>query len=114
MGDDWVYIWSARVLADTGHVVYAGWATAIVGWQLYLGAVFIKLFGFSFTAVRASVVLLALICAALLHRIFLRLGLGDWNASIATLSVVLSSVFLPLATTFMSDVPGLFAILVCL
>jgi dolichyl-phosphate-mannose--protein O-mannosyl transferase len=44
----------------------------------------------------------------------LRLGLGDWNASIATLSVVLSSVFLPLATTFMSDVPGLFAILVCL
>jgi hypothetical protein len=114
VGDDWVYIWSARVLADTGHVVYAGWATAIVGWQLYLGAFFIKLFGFSFTAVRASIVLLSLICAALLHRIFLRLGLGDWNASIATLSVVLSSVFLPLATTFMSDVPGLFAILVCL
>ena len=30
VGDDWVYIWSARVLADTGHVVYAGWATAMV------------------------------------------------------------------------------------
>ena len=114
VGDDWAYIWSARVLAGTGHVVYAGWATTILGWQLYLGAFFIKLFGFSFTAVRASIVLLSLIGTALLHRIFLRLGLGDWNASIATLSVVLSSIFLPLATTFASDVPGLFAVLVCL
>jgi hypothetical protein len=114
VGDDWAYIWSARVLAAAGHVVYAGWSTAILGWQLYLGAFFIKLFAFSFTAVRASIILLSLICAALLHRIFLRLGLGEWNASIATLSVVLSSIFLPLATTFLSDVPGLFAVLVCL
>ena len=52
--------------------------------------------------------------AALLHRIFLRMGLGDWNASVATLSIVLSPLFLPLATTFMSDVPGMIAVLVCL
>lgn len=114
IGDDWAYIWSAKVLADTGHVVYAGWGAMILGWQLYLGAIFIKLFGFSFTAVRASIVLLSLISAALLHRIFLRLGIGEWNASIATLSIVLSPIFLPLATTFLSDVPGLIAIELCL
>ncbi len=114
VGDDWAYIWSAKALFDTGHVVYAGWATAMLGWQLYLGALFIKIFGFSFTAVRASVEMLSLISAALMHRIFVRLGVGEWNASIATLSVVLSPIFLPLATTFLSDVPGLLAVLVCL
>ena len=114
MGDDFAYIWSAKVLAETGHVVYEGWATAMLTWQLYLGALFIKLFGFSFTVVRASVVLVSLMSAAILHRIFLRMGLGDWNASIATLSIVLSPLFLPLATTFMSDVPGMLAVLVCL
>jgi hypothetical protein len=114
MGDDFAYIWSAKVLAETHHVVYTGAATAMLTWQLYLGALFIKLFGFSFTVVRASVVLVSLMSAAILHRIFLRMGLGDWNASVATLSIVLSPLFLPLATTFMSDVPGMIAVLVCL
>ena len=114
MGDDFAYIWAAKVLAATGHVVYTGAATAMLTWQLYLGALFIKLFGFSFTVVRASVTLVSLMSTAMLHRIFLRMGLGDWNASIVTLSIVLSPLFLPLATTFMSDVPGLMAVLVCL
>lgn len=114
MGDDFAYIWSAKVLAETGHVVYVGWAAMMLAWQLYLGALFIKLFGFSFTVVRASVVLVSLMSTAILHRIFIRMGLGDWNASVATLSIVLSPLFLPLATTFMSDVPGMMAVLVCL
>jgi hypothetical protein len=46
--DDWSYIWTARVLANTGHLTYNGWATAMLGWQVYLGALFIKLFGFSY------------------------------------------------------------------
>jgi hypothetical protein len=29
--DDWSYIWTARVLADTGHLTYNGWATAMLG-----------------------------------------------------------------------------------
>ena len=55
--DDWSYVQSARVLAQTGHIVYNGWATAMLGWQLFLGALFAKLFGPSFTAIRAATVL---------------------------------------------------------
>ena len=113
MNDDWSYIWSARVLANTGHVVYNGWATAMLGWQLYLGALFIKLFGFSFTAVRASTLVVAMASVALLQRIFVRLGAREWNATLATLTIALSPLFLAVTFSFMSDIAGLFTLLVC-
>ena len=59
VNDDWSYIWSARVLADTGHLIYNGWGAMPLGWMAYLGALFIKLFGFSFTVARSSVYCLA-------------------------------------------------------
>jgi Dolichyl-phosphate-mannose-protein mannosyltransferase len=114
MNDDWSYIKSARVLAQTGHIVYNGWATAMLGWQLLLGALFIKFFGPSFTAVRASTLLVALATAFLVHRTFVRAGVSSRNATVGTLCLVLSPLFLPLALSFMTDVGGLFCIILCL
>ncbi len=114
MIDDWSYIKSAQVLAATGHIVYNGWATAMLGSQLYLGALFIKLFGSSFTAVRASTILVALGTTFMAHRTLVRAGVNSRNASVATIALVLSPLFLPLALSFMSDVDGLFCIILCL
>ncbi|MBB5318911.1 ArnT family glycosyltransferase [Tunturibacter empetritectus] len=111
--DDWSYVWSARVLADTGHVVYNGWGAMMLGWQLYLGALFIKLFGFSFTAARISVLIVSIGTVVLIQRLFLRFGISQWNATIATLTIALSPLFLPLAYSFMSDVPSFFCLIVC-
>lgn len=111
--DDWSYIWSARVLAQTGHIAYNGWGAMMLGWQLYLGALFIKLFGFSFGASRASVLVVALLTSWLMQRVLVRCGCGEWNASIATLTVSLSPVYLPLAFSFMSDIPAFFCLLLC-
>ena len=113
LDDDFSYIWTAKALADTGHVVYNGWATAMLGWQVYLGALFIKLFGFSFTAARASIVLVGMATAALLQRLFVRVGLTEWNATWATLTLSLSPLVLPLTVSFMTDVPGFLVILAC-
>jgi hypothetical protein len=52
--DDWPYILMARKLLATGHFAYNGWAAPMIGWQLYLGAAFAKVFGSSMTAVRMS------------------------------------------------------------
>jgi hypothetical protein len=112
--DDFAYVRSAKALADTGHLVYFGWSSAMLGWQLALGALFIKLFGTSFTAARASILLVALVTAILLQRTFVRLGLRETNASFATLTLVLSPLFIPLSFSFMSDIPGLFAIVLSL
>jgi Dolichyl-phosphate-mannose-protein mannosyltransferase len=112
--DDWSYIWTARVLANTGHLTYNGWATAMLGWQVYLGALFIKLFGFSFTVVRFSVLVLSLLCAALMQRCFVRSGASEGTASIATLTLVLSPLFLPEEWIFMTDIPSLFVLVLCI
>jgi hypothetical protein len=112
--DDWSYVKSARVLAQTGHIVYYGWATPMLGWQLFLGALFVRLFGPSFTAIRASTLLIALVTAFLTQRIMVRAGVSSRNATIGTLAFVLSPLFLPLALSFMTDIGGLFCIALCL
>jgi hypothetical protein len=113
LDDDWSYVWSARVLADTGHIVYNGWATAMLGWQLYLGALFFKIFGFSFFVARVSVLIVAVATILLVQRLFVRLGVNEWNATVGTLMIALSPTFLSVAFTFMSDVPGFFCIVLC-
>ena len=100
-------------MALTGHISYSGGETPMLGWQLYFGALFIKLFGFSFTAVRFSTAVLAIGTAFLLQRIGMRAGLNSWNAALATLIFVLSPLYFPYAFTFMSDVSGVLCILVC-
>ena len=114
MDDDWSYIWCARLTAATGHILYNGYAEPMLGWQLYLGALFIKLFGFSFTAVRASILLVAAGSVALMQRLFLRFGITAWNSTVATLTIALSPIFLFLSFSFMSDIAGFFCLLLCL
>ena len=111
--DDGPYILMAHTLATTGHIVYNGWATAMLGWQLYLGAAFIKLFGFSFTAVRSSTLLVAMLLAFILQRTLVLAGITERNATIGTLAFVLSPLYLVLSVSFMTDIAGLFAVVVC-
>jgi hypothetical protein len=112
--DDLPYILSAQKLAATGHIVYNGGATAMLGWQLYLGAALIKLFGFSLTTVRMSTLLVAMAMAFVLQRTLVRARISEWNATIGTLALVVSPLYLMLSATFMSDIHGLFAIVLCL
>lgn len=112
--DDWSYIHTALVFAQTGHVVYNGWATAMLGWTIPWGALFIRLFGFSFTTVRLSTLPLALGSAFLFHASLRRFGVNPRNAVIGTLTLGLSPLFVPLAASYMTDVAGLLCILLCL
>lgn len=112
--DDWSYVKAAQKLAETGHITYGGAETPMLGWQLYFGALLIKLFGFSFTAVRFSTVIEAMAMAFLLERTCVRAGLNTWNATLATLTFVLSPLFFPLAFTFMTDVSGVLCVVLCL
>ncbi len=114
MNDDWSYIRTVQLLAQTGHVTYNGWATAMLGWQLYFALIFVKLFGFSFTVVRSSMMVIGMATAFLMQRTFVRAGLREWNATLGTLTIVLSPLFLPLTFSFMTDISGLFSIVICL
>jgi hypothetical protein len=112
--DDWPYILMTQKLAATGHVIYNGWAAPMLTWQLYLGAALVKLFGFSFTTVRMSTLLVAMALAFVLQRTMVRANISERNATIGTLALVLSPLYLMLSVTFMTDIHGLFAIVLCL
>ncbi|HEV2325182.1 MAG TPA: hypothetical protein VGS10_14620 [Terracidiphilus sp.] len=111
--DDWSYIRTAQLYAHTGHFHY-GWTSAMLGWQVPWGALFIRLFGFSFMAVKLSTLPLACASVFLFYLILIRFGIHENNAIIGTLTLGLSPLFLPLAASFMTDIPSLLVILVCL
>lgn len=110
VNDDWSYAWSALDLAQTGHLHYNGWATAMIGWQLYLGAAVIKVFGFSFLALRISILSVAAVTCICMQRLLVRTGVSERNACIATMAIALSPQFQQLSFSFMSDIPGLLAL----
>ena len=114
ISDEGPYILTAQKLASSGHLVYNGWVEAMLGWQLYLGAAFIKLFGFSFTTVRMSNLVVAMALAFVTQRTMVRANISERNATIGTLALVLSPLYLMLSVTFMTDITGLFAIVLCL
>lgn len=111
--DDWSYIWTAQLFARTGHFHY-GLTTPMLGWQIPWGALFIRIFGFSFSAAKFSTLPVACAAVFLFYLIQIRFGIDERDAAIGTLTLGLSPLFLPLAASFMTDVPSLLVILVCL
>ena len=111
VNDDWSYTKTALDLAQTGHLVYNGWAAAMLGAQAYWGAIFIKLFGFSFLVVRLSTAPIAAGCAVLLYLLHRRASLPPGLAVFGTLTIVLSPVFVLNAVTFMTEIPAFFFLL---
>jgi hypothetical protein len=112
--DDFSYIKTALDFERTGKILYNGWATAMLGWLIPWGALFIKLFGFSFTILRVSLFPIAAATIYLLHQILRRFGIDPQNAVFGTLAIGLSPIFLLMATNYMTDVPGLLVILACI
>ena len=113
VNDDWSYTFSALQLALTGRLTYNGWSEPIIGAQACWAALWIKVFGFSFTLVRWSALPFAVGSAWLLYLLGRRAGLKASLALLGTLTIVLSPLFIPLAASFMTDVPAFFFLVAC-
>jgi hypothetical protein len=112
--DDFSYTKTALEFARTGHFVYNGWATAMLGWMVPWGALFIKVFGFSFNVMRLSMLPIDLATVYVFHQVLRRFGITPQNAVLGALTMALSPLFLPLAASFMTDIPGVFVIVLCI
>lgn len=112
--DDWSYIRTAYEFARTGHFVFNGWATAMLGWQILWSAPFLKLFGYSFTVARLSMLPFACGCGWLLHTILRHGNVTNRNAIFGSLTLCLSPLFIPLAASYMSDAGAIFVVLLCM
>jgi 4-amino-4-deoxy-L-arabinose transferase-like glycosyltransferase len=112
--DDFSYIHMAKTLAETGRFAYNGWPTAMLGIQVWWGAAWIWLFGFSFTLVRLSVLPLALGAVAMVYLLARRARLAPAESLFASLLTGLSPRFIALAPSFMTDVSALFFLMASL
>jgi hypothetical protein len=109
LSDDWAYAHTARSLCTTGSFEFLPWTGASVVAQAGYGALICKLVGFSFTALRISTVVIAVVGAIGFALLLDLLGVGRETKALAVAGFALSPLYVNLAFTFMTDVP--FAVL---
>jgi Dolichyl-phosphate-mannose-protein mannosyltransferase len=112
--DDYAYIKMARDFALTGRMIYNGGTAVVTGWQIPWGALFIRLFGFSFTAPRMSTLVVAFFVIWLFFVTLVRFGISRRGAYFGALLFGLSPIFVPMAASFMTDIDSVFVIVLCM
>ena len=111
--DDFAFIHMSKTLAETGRFAYNGWPTTMLGIQVWWGAAWVWLFGFSFTIVRLSVWPLALGAVAMVYLLARRARLTPTDSLFAALLTGMSPHFILNAPSFMTDAPALFFLFAC-
>jgi hypothetical protein len=103
--DDWTYAWSVEHFLNTGELQVLDWSVHYPFVQILWGALFCLPFGFSFSALRVSTVVLAWVGAVALYGTMRELGRARSESLIATVVLVANPVFFVLGFSFMTDVP---------
>lgn len=109
--DDFSFAWMAKSVATAGHIVFNGWSEPTVGIQAYWGALIIHLFGWSYQVLRLSMFPWSIALALMTYATARLLKLPATWAGFATLVFCLSPLLLPLETSFMTDVPSTFLVM---
>ncbi|WP_446745059.1 phospholipid carrier-dependent glycosyltransferase [Silvibacterium acidisoli] len=110
-GDDWSYAVTANAVAQTGHFRYTGWSTPAVGVDAYWAALLIRIFGYSYQVVRLSAVPFAFGATLLMFALCRRLRLSTVYSAFCTLTLMLTPAMIPLGACFLTDMPGMFFLL---
>ncbi len=107
INDDWAYARSVLSLVETGEFHLLDWGAMTLLSQVAWGALWVKLFGFSFDVLRFSTIALGFV--ALLGSYCLLLSLTKQNrvALTGTFVLLVNPLFIVLVNSFMTDVPFL-------
>ncbi|HJT20706.1 MAG TPA: glycosyltransferase family 39 protein, partial [Nitrospira sp.] len=112
--DDWNFALMVRHLLETGEYRLHEWLAPNLPFQTYWGGLFAYAFGFSFTSLRAST--LVVMAAGLVAFYFLgrEHGLSDAQSGLITLGLLASPLFVLHSFTFNTDVPFLMYFVIAL
>jgi hypothetical protein len=106
LNDDWAYGWSVRHLLETGEFRLSDWAAANLFSQVMWGALFGAVFGFSFTVLRFSTLILAVVGTLALYALQREMRISRRSALVGSLTLALAPIHLQQAHTFNNDVPS--------
>jgi hypothetical protein len=102
--DGWAYALSVRHLVETGEYKLHDWASVNMPVQIYWVGLLAKLFGYSFTILRLSTLLLLFVAIVSFYYLLRDFGTGDVEAALVSAAVVSSPIMFFLSFTFQTDV----------
>jgi 4-amino-4-deoxy-L-arabinose transferase-like glycosyltransferase len=105
LNDDWCYGKSVKTLLEENYLKLYNWGEMTLVGQIYWGYLFVKIFGFSFTVLRCSTLILALISFFGLIRLFRLIEMSETLILISVAFIMFNPIFLELSFTYMTDIP---------
>jgi len=94
-------------MVEDGEFHLLGWGAMTLVSQVAWGALWVKLFGFSFDVLRLSTIFLGLVALTGCYYLLLDLSKKTWVAMTGTIVLMVNPLFIVLANSFMTDVPFL-------
>lgn len=107
LNDDWAYAWSVKELLATGEFKLSDWTATNLLPQVFWGALFCLPFGFSFTALRISTLILGLIGVLATYGLLREMDVRPNLSLLGALVIALNPIYFALSNSFMTDVPSL-------
>lgn len=105
INDDWAYSKNVYNLSVQHKFVVDPWPAMNLFSQTIYGTLVCKIFGFSFTVLRFSILILAIISSMVLYKIILRLSNQQQELSLLiTIGFCFSTLFCSMSFTFMTDI----------
>lgn len=108
LNDDWSYGRNAKALALENKIYFDDWGAMTLIVHTMWGAFFCKIFGFSFTVLRFSTLLLGWAALLMTNLFFQEGGMNKKQAGWATLLLAFNPFFFTNAFTYMTEVPFMF------
>jgi hypothetical protein len=106
VNDDWAYGWTVRNLLETGHFQLADWTATNLLPQALWGTLFCLPFGFSFTALRLSTLILGLAGVITTYGLLSEAGASSRISLFCSLIIALNPIYFALSNSFNSDIPS--------
>ncbi|MBI3518295.1 MAG: glycosyltransferase family 39 protein [Bacteroidetes bacterium] len=104
LNDDWAYAASVKEFLNSGTFDIGSWPAMTLLVHVLWGSFFVKVFGFSFTILRFSVLVLSFITLLVTQKLIFKLTNHQWYAFIISLLLLFNPLFLCLSNSYMTDV----------
>jgi len=104
LNDDWAYGWTVKTFLETGEYRLSDWAAANLLPQTLWGTFFCLPFGFSFTALRLSTLVLGLLGVLLTYGLLREVGANSKLSLLGASVVALNPVYFGLSNSFSNDI----------
>jgi 4-amino-4-deoxy-L-arabinose transferase-like glycosyltransferase len=105
INDDWTYGTSVKYMLQTGHFRVVNTFTATGITQIFWGVLFCLPFGFSYTALRISTLVLGGIGVVFLYFLAYKISANKRFSFFAALLLAINPMYFSLSNSFMTDVP---------